>query len=1403
MGVRAGDWEPPYVPEEYPNFRNWSPETQNTWPIKIDRSPPTISTSGSLQDAANQSVPEGPYSLHVDVTDGVGSGATARAGVKSVEVKVDGVTRKTVTADSCTQPDNCKPDPFTYDFDGAGFAEGEHEVTVVAKDRLWVAGSPTAANHIRTSPPIKFQLRRAASAEVGPGSVSLRTGVFTHSADDVSIDSFASDLSFSRSYNSYRPADRKNGILGPGWTASLPVDAAGSGYAKLTEEPDGRVVVTDAEGLELAFAKTGSAYAAPTGYPDLKLTTAAGPSFVLSDIGGNSTTFAARAADTAVAGRFVYLPTEIRQPAAGAGVTTVIYQTVNGVNRPTRAIAPAPAGVTCTATSLPAGCRSLELVYASSTTATGLTSGQWGDYTDRLRQVRFTAFDPATGAVATNTVAQYEYDANGLLRAAWDPRVSPALKTTYDYDGGADGNNRLTAVTPPGQTTWTLAYATITSDPQNTWRLKSASRSTPQGMATTTVAFGVPITGAGAPYAMGASNVASWGQSAGAAPVTATAIFAPDHVPANPPASSSYPKADIHYLDANGREVNVASPGGRITTSEYDVHDNVTRELTAENRRRVLAGQGSATQLDTRRTYSADGLELLDEFGPAHDVKLSSGSVVSARAHSSIAYDEGAPSSTFHLPTTTTVSARLANGTDVDSRVAKQTYDWTLRKPTSQTRDAVTGGLNLKTTTLYNSAGLTTETRQPAGPTGGTAHSTKTIYYTAGANLDDAACAGKPQWASLPCKTRPAAQPGIPGKPEIPTSTYTYNRLNQVVTKTDQSGSSTRTTTTTYDAAGRGTGEAVDSSVGTPLPAVELDYDDTTGLLTSTRTTEAGVTRSVERAHDSIGRVVSYADADYNTSTTGYDLLGRVTTTNDGKGTQTRAYDATTGDLVTLQDSALGTITAAYDADGKPTTQTLPNGITAATTYDASGDPTRLRYDKSANCGVSCTWYDDQVTSSIHGEWVEERSTLADRDYTYDQVGRLTRVKDTPSGGQCTVRDYAYDADSNRIRSERRSPNLDGTCNTTTTGAVTLHTYDAADRLIDPGYEYDAFGRITTVPAGDSPTSGATNQYYADDRVHKLDTDPSTVEQRYDLDPLRRVRKETTAGTDAATRLHHYADDSDSPVWTVEDRVGARWTRNVAGIAGGLMAIQDSVSGVAIQLPNLHGDIIATASPDSNFPTLLTTARYDEFGTPEPGTAPARYGWVGAKRRATSQPTGVVLMGQRVYEPRIGRFLQVDPVSGGSANDYDYVNQDPQNQFDLTGQYPGGMNRDEIAWCLTHGSTCARAHYYRVIVGRHLRRFYGGLSRAYDRHRNAFRHCAWSGLMTMAFGSATATGITNRHESGESGDDTKIDQHNNATGRNVGRWWRGRRGAQRRLAYDCRFRAQVHRSRGLLHRWPA
>lgn len=88
---------------------------------------------------------------------------------------------------------------------------------------------------------------------------------------------------------------------------------------------------------------------------------------------------------------------------------------------------------------------------------------------------------------------------------------------------------------------------------------------------------------------------------------------------------------------------------------------------------------------------------------------------------------------------------------------------------------------------------------------------------------------------------------------------------------------------------------------------------------------------------------------------------------------------------------------------------------------------------------------------------------------------------------------------------------------------------------------------------------------------------------------------------------------------------------------------------------------------DPNATRLLDTFEFDEFGNPRERMT-LKYGWLGGKQRRTELPSGVIQMGVRSYVPMMGRFISVDPIVGGSANTYDYANQDPVNTFDLTGQ---------------------------------------------------------------------------------------------------------------------------------------
>ena len=108
--------------------------------------------------------------------------------------------------------------------------------------------------------------------------------------------------------------------------------------------------------------------------------------------------------------------------------------------------------------------------------------------------------------------------------------------------------------------------------------------------------------------------------------------------------------------------------------------------------------------------------------------------------------------------------------------------------------------------------------------------------------------------------------------------------------------------------------------------------------------------------------------------------------------------------------------------------------------------------------------------------------------------------------------------------------------------------------------------------------------------------------------------------------------------------------------------------------PNIHGDIAATANGAGT--KQGGTVTYDPYGQPV-GSAPDNsagsydYGWLGQHQRGLEHEATIntIEMGARQYVPGLGRFLEVDPVEGGCANDYMYVHGDPVNSTDLTGAF--------------------------------------------------------------------------------------------------------------------------------------
>jgi RHS repeat-associated protein len=798
---------------------------------------------------------------------------------------------------------------------------------------------------------------------------------------------------------------------------------------------------------------------------------------------------------------------------------------------------------------------------------------------------------------------------------------------------------------------------------------------TPGTSAVTTLEYGVPLT---YPYNMSTSELAKWGQTD--VPVEAMAVLPPDHPESWPGDSGYYSRGTVYYLDSRGRTVNVISRGGARTVTEYNSKNDVVRTLSAANWQKVFLGEASkmleASQLlDTQNTYSEDGSEVLSTMGPQHTVKLSNGTQVLARHKTKYFYDEGAPGTggPYHLVTKLTEGALLTGGTEEDVHTTVNSYagqeglGWKLHAPTSITTDP--SGLKVARTKLYDATtGAVTDAIMPAGnQAGGDSHDTQTIYYTALTNSKVAACGLHPEWADLPCQRKLAKAPETAGIPNPPVTTFTYNLWDESSEANSVVGADSRKVVQTYDGAGRPKTETVTSTTGTSLPTVTLGYDSASGQLVTSSTTEGATTRTLTSVIDKWGQLSEYTDADGVISKYTHDIDGRLATTNDGKGSATATYDQLSGQPTTTTDSAL-TFTAEYDVEGKVTMQKFPNGVKEKYTYDETGQLTGIEYVDTTSCSSNCTWYSDSIVPSITEKWATQSSTLSGQAYKYDNAGRLTQVQDTPAGLGCTTRLYAYDADTNRSSETARVPGAGGVC-ASEGGTTVSHTYDPADRVKDTGATYDAFGNTTSLPAADAGGTVLTSSYYVNGVTASQTQNGQT--NGFHLDPAGRMREMVATGTKTLTAVMHYgAAEEDTPSWTAEGTTG--WTRDVDDVTGTLVATQTNGEAPIMQITNLHGDVVATASFSTTATGLGSSNDTTEYGVPR-SSNPPKYSWLGGDQRATTLASGVMAMGARSYVPQLGRFLQTDPISGGSANAYAYSSGDPVNNSDPSGESAAGF----------------------------------------------------------------------------------------------------------------------------------
>lgn len=241
---------------------------------------------------------------------------------------------------------------------------------------------------------------------------------------------------------------------------------------------------------------------------------------------------------------------------------------------------------------------------------------------------------------------------------------------------------------------------------------------------------------------------------------------------------------------------------------------------------------------------------------------------------------------------------------------------------------------------------------------------------------------GKLYQESLPYFSGSSSNTGVASSSSL-FSTYGYDALNRITTKTDAAG----VTTITYD--------DWKKTVSDPLDNIKSYYSDAFGNLSAIDEVNGTSTYTTQYQYNGLQNLTKIIDTDGNVRNFTYDLLGRQTKTED---------------LHAPADTSFGSTTIAYDLAGNVLSKTMPLNDTINYTYD---DIDRaLTEDHTGQGGTEVIYTYDSCTNG-KPLLCAASSASATTTYAYNPLGLPATVTTTVSST-----DYVTGFEYDRLRNQ-------------------------------------------------------------------------------------------------------------------------------------------------------------------------------------------------------------------------------------------------------------------------------------------------------------------------------------------------------------------------------------------------